>query len=644
MLELAGIVILGIIAQWVAWRLKLPAILPLILIGLFVGPISTLITEDGSQWIQPIWDQEHGFFPGEGLFYFVSLAIGIILFEGGLTLKTGEVKKTGGAIGKLISLGSIITFFGAGIATHYIFGLSWQISFLFSALIIVTGPTVITPILRNIPLKKDVSAVLKWEGILIDPIGALVAVLVFGFITVGGPTGLEETATEQGVDSHGGDASYTLHAILEFAKIIVIGFAFGLAGGFGLYQAVKRKVIPHYLLNVASLSLVLLVFVLSDLFAHESGLLAVVVMGMYLGNSDLPNLKELLYFKESLSVLLISILFILLAANISLEDLMLVANYKTAILFAIIIFVIRPVGVFLSTAGSSLKNNDKIFISWVGPRGIVAAGIASLFGTKLVQMEVPGAEYITPLVFGVVLVTVLLNATTARLVAKMVGVLLQESEGIMIVGASRVSRLIASYLQKNGRHTVLVDSNRGNIEKARQLGLDAINANIYNDDLTENIELSDVGYLIAMTGNDEINRHAMNRFGKQFGENGTFRLMTSEESLNDDVSKKDEVFSNTHDYIRFTEVAREYPSIQEIEVDDNKRFLKILEMLRDNKDVIPLFIKDAQDYIRMIDTLTQVDVEQGSTIAYLGKPMDFEDVVMVTNDEEELPTADNEEV
>ena len=443
MLELAGIIILGIFAQWMAWRLKIPAILPLILIGLAVGPLSTLYSDDGRQWIQPIWDDEQGFFPGESLFYFVSLAIGIILFEGGLTLKLNEVKKVGGVIGKLISLGSIVTFFGAGVSAHYIFGLDWRISFLFAGLIIVTGPTVITPILRNIPLKKEVSAVLKWEGILIDPIGALVAVLVFGFISVNVPVGLEDLAT--GAVSAGSEegtgGSYTKHALIEFGKIIVIGFSFGLAGGVAMLQAVKRKVIPHYLMNVASLSIVLLVFVLSDLFAHESGLLAVVVMGMYLGNANLPNLKELLYFKESLSVLLISILFILLAANISLDDLYLIYNWETAILFAIIIFVIRPVGVFLSTWGSDLKINERIFISWVGPRGIVAAGIASLFGTKLVELGVQGAEYITPLVFGLVLVTVLLNATTARLVASLLGVFLKKSEGIMIIGGSRVSRL-----------------------------------------------------------------------------------------------------------------------------------------------------------------------------------------------------------
>ncbi len=629
MLELAGIIILGIFAQWIAWKIKIPAILPLILIGLAVGPLSTFYSEDGTQWIQPIWNTQKGFFPGESLFYFVSLAIGIILFEGGLTLKMGEIKKVGGVIGKLISLGSIVTFFGAGVAAHYFFGLDWQISFLFSGLIIVTGPTVITPILRNIPLRKDVSAVLKWEGILIDPIGALVAVLVFGFISVNIPLeGLDQAAA--GGHTEGG--SYTKHALTEFGKIIVIGFAFGLAGGFAMYHAVKRKVIPHYLLNVASLSMVLLIFVLSDLFAHESGLLAVVIMGMYLGNSDLPNLKELLYFKESLSVLLISILFILLSANISVEDLLLIYNWKTAILFAVIIFIVRPIGVFLSTAKSGLSTKEKLFISWVGPRGIVAAGIASLFGTKLVELGVPGAEYITPLVFGLVLVTVLLNATTARLVASLLGVFLKKSEGIMIIGGSRVSRLIAAYLQKNDRHVVLVDSNRINVEKAKELGLDALSANIYNDDLSDNIELSDMGYLLAMTANDAINRQAMAKFEKDFGQNGTYRLITTEE-LKNNKTKESDLFCSTHDYGELTRVAEEYPSIQEIEVSNQAVFTGAINLINQNKDAIALFVKSTEGVIALIDNLKEIVIDQNTTIAYLGRPMDFEDV-MISNKEE----------
>ena len=381
MLELAGIIILGILAQWVAWKFKIPAILPLILIGLLVGPIAAeYLSEDHTKWIEPIWNGEEGLFPGESLFYFVSLAISIILFEGGLTLRLKEIKNVGPVITKLITVGSVVTFFGAAVAAHYIFYLSWEMSYLFSALIIVTGPTVITPILRNIPLKPDVSAVLKWEGILIDPIGALVAVLVFEFISVGG----------------GGE--FTKTAMIEFGKIVLFGTTFGFTFAHGLNFAINKRLIPHYLLNVFALASVLGVFVLSDSFAHESGLLAVVVMGMVLGNSNSPYLKELLYFKESLSVLLISILFILLAANINMEDLLLIYNWNTVVLFSVVVFILRPIGVFLSTYNSSLKLNERLFISWVGPRGIVAAGIASLFGLKLAKEGVAGAEYILSLI------------------------------------------------------------------------------------------------------------------------------------------------------------------------------------------------------------------------------------------------------
>ena len=595
MLELAGIIILGIIAQWVAWRLKLPAILPLILIGLLVGPIATLFTEDGSKWIEPIWNGKNGLFPGEGLYYFVSLAISIILFEGGLTLKRSEIQNVGPVITKLITFGSVVTFLGAGIAAHYIFDLSWQISFLFSALIIVTGPTVITPILRNIPLKKDVSAVLKWEGILIDPIGALVAVLVFEFISVG-----------EG-------QAYTQTALIEFGKILLFGFTFGFTFAHGLAFAIKKNFIPHYLLNVVSLSVVLLVFVESDIFAHESGLLAVVVMGMVMGNMDLPNIKELLYFKESLSVLLISILFILLAANINIADMKLIYNWNTLLLFATIVFVVRPIGVFLSTKGSKLKLNEKLFVSWVGPRGIVAAGIASLFGSKLISKGEPGAEYITPLVFMIVLGTVLLNATTARLVARLVGVFLKKSEGILIIGASKVSRLIGDYLRKNNRHVVLIDNNQTNIEKAKKLGLEALTANIYSDTLTDNIELNDVGYLMALTGNSDINSFAIDKFSKQFGENGSFRLVNADEMNDPDDNPKEGLFSHTDDFIKLMEAVRKYPAIHEIALKDKENYDGLIEITKADNDIIPLFLKTPEGELNIIPSFSKDfnDISEG---------------------------------
>ncbi|MEL0644387.1 MULTISPECIES: cation:proton antiporter [unclassified Olleya] len=611
MIELGGIIILGILAQWVAWKLKIPAILPLILIGLLVGPIAAeFLSEDGTKWIEPIWNGDEGLFPGESLFYFVSLAISIILFEGGLTLKMSEIKNVGPVITKLISVGSLVTFFGAGIAAHYVFGLTWEISYLFSGLIIVTGPTVITPILRNIPLKKDISAVLKWEGILIDPIGALVAVLVFEFISV----------------DAGGE--FTKTALIEFGKIVLFGATFGFTFAHALNFIINKKWVPHYLLNVFALAAVLGVFVLSDVFAHESGLLAVVVMGMVLGNSNSPYLKDLLYFKESLSVLLISILFILLAANINYSELLLIYNWNTVALFAIIILVIRPIGVFLSTYGSKLKLNEKLFISWVGPRGIVAAGIASLFGLKLASKGVEGAEYITPLVFVIVLGTVLLNATTARLFAKLVGVFLTQSNGILIVGASKVSRLIGHYLESHGRHVVLIDSNQNNINKAKELGLEAINTNIYSETLTDNIELNDVGYLMALTGNNEINKYAINKFSKQFGENGAFRLVSTEEMLDENNNPHEGLFSHTDDFNTLSDVTRKFPSIQEIEIIDKAHLMDLIKTTNEDREIVPLFIKDDEGELHIISSYNTnfEDVSEGYYLVYLGKPLDVEKV------------------
>ena len=611
MIELAGIIILGILAQWVAWKFKIPAILPLILIGLLVGPIAAeFLSSDGTKWIEPIWNGDEGLFPGESLFYFVSLAISVILFEGGLTLKLSEIKNVGPVITKLITIGSAVTFFGAALAAHYVFLLSWQISYLFSALIIVTGPTVITPILRNIPMKKDISAVLKWEGILIDPIGALVAVLVFEFISV----------------DAGGE--FTKTALTEFGKIVLFGSTFGFAFAHAMNFIINNKWVPHYLLNVFALAAVLGVFVLSDAFAHESGLLAVVVMGMVLGNSKSPYLKELLYFKESLSVLLISILFILLAANINVSDLMLIYDWKTVVLFAIIVFVIRPIGVFISTQGSSLKFNERIFISWVGPRGIVAAGIASLFGLKLAKEGVPGAEYITPLVFMIVLGTVLLNATTARLFARIIGVFLEKSEGVLIIGASKVSRLLAHYLVTNGRSVVLIDSNERSIKKAKDLGLTAINANIYSDNLMDDIELNNMGYLMALTINSDINKYAINKFRKQFGENGAFRLISKEEMNDEEKCPKEGLFSKKDHFTMLSDVAKDHPSIQEIDLESREHYESLIEITNNDKDIIPLFIKDNDGELHIISSnnLNVDTIEKGFQLVYLGKPIDVEKV------------------
>lgn len=604
MAQIASIIILGILAQYLAWKVKVPAILPLILIGLFVGPLS-IYWNEGEVWMKPIFDtvNNEGLFPGQSLFYFVSLSIGIILFEGGLTLKRTEIREVGPSILKLISLGSVITFVVAGLAAHYIMGLSLSISFLFSALIIVTGPTVIAPILQNVPLNKSVSTVLKWEGILIDPIGATAAVLMYEFI-----------------QSSGGSAEFTSHVLKEFFTIVLVGTALGTFSALFLRYLLKKDLIPHFLLNVFTLALVLLVFVFSDFLAHESGLLTVVVMGTVLANLDVPRLSEIIYFKESLSILLISILFILLAANISIEDLQLLLDPRCLILFLVVILVVRPLGVLLSTGKSNLNINEKLFISWVGPRGIVAAGIASLFGLKLANDGVPNAEYITPLVFMVVLGTVVLNATTAKIFAKMLRVIQTGSDGILIVGANKAAILIAQYLQANNRDVVMLDNSRSNIDNAKSAGLDAFETNIYKDNMEDNIQLLDIGYMIAMTGSDEVNSFAIKEYKHIFGEKGAYRLITQKE-MKGQNDKPDYLLSCKDDYLNINEAARDYPEIHELELNnDLNTFNQLLDTINAMPKSIPLFTKKKDGSLENIPTdRSEIDLEESVRLVYLGE-------------------------
>ncbi|MFT7121682.1 MAG: NhaP-type Na+/H+ or K+/H+ antiporter [Neolewinella sp.] len=602
--QLAGIIVLGILAQWFAWRIRVPAILPLIVLGLLVGPISTLLTEDGSKLINPIYDGEHGLFPGESLFYFVSLSIGIILFEGGLTLKFQELKNTQRSIFRLISIGSVITFIGAGLAAYFIMELDPAICFLFAGLIIVTGPTVIAPILQNIPLNRNVATVLKWEGILIDPIGALVAVLVYGFIQSSGGLG------------------FTMVALNTFVGVVMTGFAFGFLGGLALYEIIKRDWVPHYLLNIFILAFVLFIFAASDAKEHESGLLAVVVMGLVLANKDTPKIKEIMTFKESLSVLLISILFILLAANINMEDLRLIfEDWRPIALFGFVALVLRPLSVFVSTYGGNLSFNEKLFISWVGPRGIVAAGIASLFGLNLVKDGVAGAEYITPLVFMIVLGTVLLNATTARFVARLLGVIQDGSDSVLIIGANGFAITVAEYLKQQGRSVFLVDSNDRNIARAEARGLRGFVTNIYINDLSEEYELLDVGYMLAFTGSTEVNAYALSHYGKIFGERGAYRLISADELKARKEVNDASIFSYTDDFLDISEADRESATVHEKALSSQQELQDIMSVMKAEKYIVPLFLKDSEGKLSVISrNLVDVNVDGGGyKLVYLGE-------------------------
>ncbi len=611
MFEIGGIVILGILAQWIAWRFKLPAILPLIIIGLGVGPVTEYFL--GYKIISPVYNPEDqtGIFPGEHLYHFVSLSIGLILFEGGLTLQRREVIGQGADIGRLVTYGSIITFVGGAIAAHYLIGLNWEISFLFSSLIIVTGPTVIAPILRNLNLNQNVATVLKWEGILIDPVGALVAVLVFNFINA----------------QIGNDNAPTSTVLLTFVRSVLIGLSLGVTIGYALYWLIKKVFIPEYLLNTFTLALVLGAFIFSDLIAHESGLLTVVIMGMTLANLDVPHFKDILDFKESITILLISALFILLSANITLKQINML-GWPALYLFGVVL-LLRPLAVFLSMRQEKFKFREKLFISWVGPRGIVAAGVASLFGLKLVELEVEGAELITPLVFFVVLATVLLNATTAGLVGRWLKITLQEGSSMVLVGAGEGAILIAKYLEHSGRNVLLLDNSPSKIEAAQEQGLQAMRVDIFSKRIEDQIDMPDLGYLLALTANDEVNFYAAGGLCKNLGIPHSYRLPADKE-VYQKREGKDSLFSPLASYLMFNRVARQAGATRSIALNEKVTFELVTQYLRQHKG-LPLFLKNKDNRLKIILASQDIAVEEGDELIYLHEEELSEELLLATD-------------
>jgi Trk K+ transport system NAD-binding subunit len=300
---------------------------------------------------------------------------------------------------------------------------------------------------------------------------------------------------------------------------------------------------------------------------------------------------------------------------------MLLYTWKTIALFTIVVFVIRPLAVFSSTFKSKLKFKEKLFISWVGPRGIVAAGIASLFGSKLLKQGVEGAEYITPLVFMIVLGTVLLNATTARRFAKMVGVFLMTSDSILFVGASSPIRLIAKHLKEKGKRVVLIDSNSNFIEQAINDDLEALKVDIYDDDLTDNIELNDVGYLIALTGSDMVNKHALNNFSEHLGEHGAYKIASSKEIIEATAFERKSFFTPNDDYINLSEAYRENPFILEVEIKTEADYNNILELFSKEEKSIPLFIEDGKGIYLIPEFEKIAEIKENLILSYLGKKM-----------------------
>lgn len=570
MLQLASILVLGIFAQWFAWRVKKPAILPLIIIGLAIGPLSSLFTPDGQKLIDG-----DAIFTGDLLFSFVQISVGVILFEGGLTLNLKEIKSLAGTVRNLLIMGTIITFVGGGLAAHYLLGMSLRMAFLFGSLIIVSGPTVIMPILRNVKPNTKINTLLKWEGILIDPFGALVAVLAYELII-----------------SSKSSNEYTLDALKEFFVTVSAGVFAGGIGALLLWYLIKKNLIPDYLRNVFTLGLVIFTFSGVELVQKEAGLMAATFMGIVLANVKMEEIKKILSFKEDVSLILISVLFILLSSRINMEQITRL-GWQSLVLFLVVILVLRPLAVWLSTFRSNLNWREKLFISWIGPKGIVAAAVASLFSLDLLHsgktVNLEEAQMLLPLTFLIIVGTVIIQGSSAKWVAKKLKVTRKEPQGVLFVGANEVARKLALRLKQEGFFVLLADTSKPSVRETRKLDLPVYEGNVLSEEIFDDLDLSGIGKLAAITSNSGVNALACQWFSSELGENHVYRLVSKEESENLNLPlAKNVLFNSRTDFLSLSQLMRKNGEIAEKTFENEEEFTEFMESKK--KRMIPLFL------------------------------------------------------
>lgn len=509
LISITSIFVFGIGAQWIAWRFNLPAILLLLISGILAGPVFGLLDPDALM--------------GELFTSFISVSVAIILFEGGLSLRFSELKDSGGVIGNLVSIGVLITWIVISLSSYLILDFDIELSILLGAILVVTGPTVVIPLLRQVRPSGQVGSILKWEGIVIDPIGAMLAVLVFEVILTSGVS------------------AATSAILMSVVKTIFLGTLCGLAGAGVIYFILKKHMLPDFLQNPVSLMIVVLVFTVSNEFQHESGLWATTLMGIVLANQKAAYIHHIIEFKENLRVLLLSALFILLAARVELSELMANLNWKILAFLGVIILIARPLSVYASSLFSNISWKEKLFLSWMAPRGVVAASISSIFAISLVQNGFEQASQLVPIVFIVIICTVAIYGLPAAWVARKLGVAKPVPNGLLILGVKDWSILIAKKLKEEGIKVLMADSNLNNASKARSENLDAFHGNVLSEFAIDDINLDGIGKMVAFTPNDEVNSLATLRFSDILGRSNVFQLPANNKLNEDDDEVSDHI-------------------------------------------------------------------------------------------------------
>jgi len=500
LISLASIGVISLICQWVAWRLRLPAILFLLLAGILAGPYLGYLNPDELL--------------GDMLFPIISLAVAVILFEGSLTLKFSELKEHGKMVRNLLISGVVVTWIVGTLACHFVAQLSWEVSTLFGAIVVVSGPTVIMPLLRAVRPNGRLRNILKWEGIVVDPIGALLAVLVFEFILSSGQ----------------GKGLAIEHTIMTFGETVILGVVLGCTAGYYLGRALRSHWIPQFLQNAGTLTFMLGVFAFSNFIVHESGLLTITIMGIWLANMKDVPVEDIIEFKESLSVLLISALFILLAARMDM-DVILSLGWAPFWVILILVLFARPIAVWVAAIGTDLTWQEKTFLGWVAPRGIVAAAVSALFTFKLEAAGIVDAGALVPMVFLVILTTVIVQSVSASPLAALLKVKEPDSNGYLFIGANAVARKLAKAFQSKNIPVTLTDTSWENVRAARMENLKVYYGNPVSEHAENNVDLTGIGNMLAVSPYKQLNTLSTYHYLDLFGAGNVLGLPEGDQDM-----------------------------------------------------------------------------------------------------------------
>ncbi len=587
LIGLASVLVLGMGAQWLAWRLRLPSILLLLIFGFISGPLTGFLDPDALL--------------GDLLFPIVSISVGVILFEGGLSLRLDELKEVGRVVRNLISIGVLVTWALTTVAAYMLLDFRLSVSLILGSILVVTGPTVIIPLLRHIRPTGRVGTIAKWEGIMNDPIGAILAVLMLeGIILV------QETVTP-GVPMPMTQVIAPVAQGLLHVFFISLGVSF--FGTVMLILLLHKRLLPDYLQNSVALMVVVGCYALSNYFQHESGLLTTTLMGIALANQRTVAIQRIIEFKEDLRVLIIGALFILLSARIKLTDFDYI-NWNSLWFLLALILVIRPLAVLISSLGTRCSWKEQVFLSMLAPRGIVAASVTALFSFRLATFYPQDASGMVPLIFLVIIGTVTVYSLGITPIARWLGLAQPNPQGVLFIGAHPWAQTIAKTLSAFKFDVLMIDSNTKNIIQARQKGLRAEQANALLEQTLDRLNLGGIGRVLILTPNDEVNSLAALHFSEIFDSTEIYQLATRQEkSARESESlpkhlRGHTLFSNEMTYLTLCERFEKGDQIQAFELNDTFT-LKDVRELTEDQETTDLFM------IRQGGTLSVMTNESG---------------------------------